>query len=306
MSQQEDGDDFYAAGIRLAEHIAVSSDKDISTATLQALIRDFLPQHEELQEALRSIVARPDFLQLVKLAGSGKGGAQKCALIESLRKIYSTDTVEAADKLVCGIMGLNHKTSSSDLGPNTALDTKAFQEAKVIASEARKKAAYPEEKQIPRARAAERKVHSPLLTSHSFRNIATICLTTLAAVSTIWAANQANNTVKYSPEETPTPKHAENGEPLRIPNDSKVGNQFLAEVIARNAVMQCKGGGGRPAEWNKYWKFLRDKGLDWQDVQGYTYDALTDSALDFLRKQGSCDSNYFDGDLTDRVKKWIL
>jgi hypothetical protein len=100
MSQQEDGDDFYAAGRRLAEHIAESSDRDISTATLQALIRDFLPEREELQEALRSIVARPDFFQLVKFVDSGKGVAQKSAFIESLRKIYSTDTVEAADKLV--------------------------------------------------------------------------------------------------------------------------------------------------------------------------------------------------------------
>lgn len=124
MSQRVETDDFYEAGRKLAEYIADSSGEDISTATLQALIRDFLPQHEELQEALRSVVARPDFLQLVRLASSGKGGAQKCALIESLRKIYSTDTVEAADKLVCGIMGLIATATQNESAENNIEEAK--------------------------------------------------------------------------------------------------------------------------------------------------------------------------------------
>jgi len=104
MSQLEEADDFYAAGRKLAEYIANSNGKEVSTATLQALIRDFLPQHEDAQEALRSIAARADFLKLVQLAGSGLGVAQKCAFIESLRKIYSAETTIATDRLVCGIL----------------------------------------------------------------------------------------------------------------------------------------------------------------------------------------------------------
>ena len=114
MSQLDEADDFYATGRKLAKHIGDSKGKEVSTATLQALIRDFLPQHEEVQEALRSIIARPDSLQLVKLARSGQGGAQKCALIESLKNIYSARTVEAADRLVCGMLGLSIKTAHSD------------------------------------------------------------------------------------------------------------------------------------------------------------------------------------------------
>ena len=118
MSQQQETDDFYAAGRNLAQHITDSNGKDISSATLQALIRDLLPQHEELQEALRSIVARPDFFQLVKFVDSGKGFAQKYAFIESLRRIYSTDTIGAADKLACGLLsveppGLAHNQNGS-------------------------------------------------------------------------------------------------------------------------------------------------------------------------------------------------
>lgn len=106
MSHVEESDDFYAAGRKLARHIANSKSKDLYTATLQALIRDFLPRHEELQESLRSIVARPDFLQLVKLVGSQKGLAQKCFFVENLRNKYSAGTIIAADRLVCGMMAL--------------------------------------------------------------------------------------------------------------------------------------------------------------------------------------------------------
>jgi len=105
MSKQEDADDFYAAGRQLAEHIADLEGKEVSTASLQALIRDLLPRHEELQESLRSIVARPDFLQLVKSAGRGGGIVRKNAFIQSLRKVYSMETLEAADYLASGVMG---------------------------------------------------------------------------------------------------------------------------------------------------------------------------------------------------------
>lgn len=118
MFKQEDADDFYAAGRSLAEHIADLEGEEVSTASLQALIRDLLPQHEDMQEALRSIVARPDFLELVKLAGSERGVAPKGLFVESLKKIYSMETVEAADYLACGVMGhdvtINQKESEAE------------------------------------------------------------------------------------------------------------------------------------------------------------------------------------------------
>lgn len=104
MDQQDESNDFYAAGRKLAEYITDSSGMDIPTATIQALIRDFLPHYEELQEPLRSIVARPDFLQLTQLAGSEKGVAQKNNFVTKLKKIYSTETICAADSLTCGML----------------------------------------------------------------------------------------------------------------------------------------------------------------------------------------------------------
>jgi hypothetical protein len=105
MSQQEDTEDFYAAGRKLAQHIADSNDKDIPTATLQALIRDFLPQHEDTHEALRGIVSRPDFLQLVKLSGSGKKGIiQRDAFLERLINVYSPKIVSNIKHLTSGLL----------------------------------------------------------------------------------------------------------------------------------------------------------------------------------------------------------
>ena len=195
MSQQEDGDDLYAAGRRLAEHIAVSSDKDISTATLQALIRDFLPQHEELQEALRSIVARPDFLQLVILAGSGKGGAQKCALIESLRKIYSTDTVEAADKLVCGIMGLE-ATATQDKSETKAIIVNTLPRQNKAGDRKVERQGGNSYKNSPVQRKSREAAEnlSPVPSSHSLRNLALILVAALTAMG-IWV-----NTQKEAPQ----------------------------------------------------------------------------------------------------------
>jgi len=103
-------DDFYLAGRKLAKHIADSKGKDVSAATLQAMIRDFLPQHDELQEVLRSIIARPDSLRLVKLANTRHADPQSAlilkALIERLKIIYSAKTVKAADRLLCGMLSL--------------------------------------------------------------------------------------------------------------------------------------------------------------------------------------------------------
>jgi hypothetical protein len=113
MSQREEADDFYIAGRMVAEHIAHSKDKDISTATLQALISDFLPEQGELQGALRGIVARPDFIQFIQLAGSEKGAAQKSAFTESLRKTYSTKTVGAIERLINGILSKSQAGSES-------------------------------------------------------------------------------------------------------------------------------------------------------------------------------------------------
>jgi len=60
----------------------------------------------------------------VKLASSGQGGAQKCAFIESLKNIYSAKTVEAADRLVCGVLGLSVKTAHDESeGQKTTVNT---------------------------------------------------------------------------------------------------------------------------------------------------------------------------------------
>lgn len=135
----EEKDDFYAAGRKLAEQIADSKSKEVSIASLQALIRDFLPRHEEMQEALRSIVTRPDFLELAKLAGSEKGGAQKYVCLERLRKVYSTETVAVVDRLVCGMLGLGIDIISDSPNGNSALIAASLAPSEYINSRERDK-----------------------------------------------------------------------------------------------------------------------------------------------------------------------
>jgi len=123
MPKQDDADDLYAAGRQLAEHIANSDGKEASTATLQALLRDFLPQHEELQEALRSIVARPDFQRLAKLAGSGRGISQRDAFLEGLKNVYSSKIISDVKHLTSGLLQTG-TANSSHPDTNTQNDTR--------------------------------------------------------------------------------------------------------------------------------------------------------------------------------------
>jgi len=98
--------DFYEAGSRIRAVISKEPDNKVPKSVLQALVRDYLPQHEEMQEALRSIIVRPSFTQLLVQAKSGKALIHKSVFVESLRKIYSDETVNTADEFICGILAL--------------------------------------------------------------------------------------------------------------------------------------------------------------------------------------------------------
>ncbi|WP_255124504.1 hypothetical protein [Synechococcus lacustris] len=172
MYEQEDADDFYLAGRKLAAHIAYFKEKDISVATLQALIRDLLPEHEELQEALRSIVARPGFLQLVQLAGSEKGVAQKCVFTESLRKIYSAETVSAAESLVCGMIGLGVTTAEHESALKKIFIDTVAQQVKDNGVQVEIQGANSTEKRYGQGKSREiAKIHSPVATQQSSKRM---------------------------------------------------------------------------------------------------------------------------------------
>ena len=104
MSKEEEINEFFVAGIKVADHIANSNGKDISAKTMRALISDLLPQPKELQEGIKSIVVRKDFLQLAKLAGSGAGIAERDALLESLKIIYSSTIISCTRDLINGLL----------------------------------------------------------------------------------------------------------------------------------------------------------------------------------------------------------
>jgi hypothetical protein len=99
-----ESNDLYSAGQKIGSHLAKLSENEITPALLQALIRDYLPEHEDIQEALRSIVSRTGFIDLLCLAKKEKGAVQKESLLESLKKIYNIESVVAVENLIKGIL----------------------------------------------------------------------------------------------------------------------------------------------------------------------------------------------------------
>ena len=57
-----------------------------------------------MQEGIKSIVVRKDFLQLAKLAGSGAGIAERDAFLESLKIIYSSTIISCTRDLINGLL----------------------------------------------------------------------------------------------------------------------------------------------------------------------------------------------------------
>lgn len=241
MYQQVEKDDFYAAGRKLAEQIADSKGKEVSTATLQALIRDLLPQHEEAQEALRSIVARQDFLQLAKLAGSGKGVAQKCSFTESLRSVYSAKTVEAAERLVCGMMGIGVTTTQNhsegeiiardthySQSKNRALNTGTWGEE----AYERYRQNYYQERAIIKGQKEQGRLESNSVhNSHNPRSLALILVATLIAGG-IWL-----NTQSKAPQVLVNPeiRTSDTNEPQERVNIQKDVPQVLSDPEIRTS-----------------------------------------------------------------------
>jgi hypothetical protein len=129
----------------------------------------------------------------VKPAGSGKGGAQKCALIESLRKIYSTDTVEAADKLVCGIMGLE-ATATQDKSETKAIIVNTLPRQNKAGDrkvESQGENSYKNSPVQRKNREAAENL-SPVPSSHSLRNLALILVAALSAGG-IWESTRISS-----------------------------------------------------------------------------------------------------------------
>jgi hypothetical protein len=113
MQESRNNNDFYAAGFELRKQIRESHENAISTRKAQALLKDYLPHHEEIQEALHSIIARPSFAPLLGLPHRGGAVALQHSLIESLRKTYSEEVVFATEKLINGLLSLDEKEAQN-------------------------------------------------------------------------------------------------------------------------------------------------------------------------------------------------
>ncbi len=105
MSQQNrEEEDFFNTGRELRKHSSSYQRGEIPPGVAQGLIGDYLAQYEGIQEALKSIVAKPGFLQLLRKEELGVKGVQKSSFVESLSKTYSPEVIQAASILIDGIL----------------------------------------------------------------------------------------------------------------------------------------------------------------------------------------------------------
>jgi len=107
MDESSINNDCYMAGFELSRQLRELGKDTLSTKQAQALLKDYLPQHEEILEALQSIVARPSFTPLLKSPHEKAAVARKHSVIASIRKTYSQEVIFAAENLINGLLRLD-------------------------------------------------------------------------------------------------------------------------------------------------------------------------------------------------------
>ena len=333
MPQLVEIDDFYEAGKKLAKHFADSKGKDISIATLQALIRDFLPQHRELQEALRSIVARPEFLQLM-LVGSKIGLAQKCAFVENLKKIYSAETVSAADSLVCGMIGLSVTTIQSESEAQMIVVDTLTQQRKASGVEIEQQKDLPTEEETLQGNSIEIAENlRPASPSDSLGNTeldwtVSLALGLVVVVVAFFAGCIRDGIRDRLPEAKvkinrklsaiapSSPYHVRVGSPRQMPNNTGVSNELLAEAILASAILQCESmldhqNGGYAEGIKRYRSYIDKKNIENRVTNSNTFKLLSASLKETMVKNrkgvfsGSCGS-ISDNKAVEKVKEWLM
>lgn len=110
--------EFYAAGLKIGNYVVNFGKDNISPKTLQALMGDLLPQYANQQDALRSIVVKSSFLQLLDFAGTGKGIVQRDALLGDLKDVYSERTILAIRLIIDGILHVDCARKYADQADN--------------------------------------------------------------------------------------------------------------------------------------------------------------------------------------------
>ena len=103
-----DGKDFYFAGKEIKAVLSESEDGDDNNGKLQALIRDFIPRHEELLETLLTISASNGFTNLLNVEDRQIAEEEKVRFVDNLKRVYDLETVIAAECLVCDLLSLSY------------------------------------------------------------------------------------------------------------------------------------------------------------------------------------------------------
>lgn len=302
MSQLKETDDFYAAGRKLGEYLVDSNGKDISTATLQALMRDFLPQHEEAQEALRSIVAIPSFRQLLPLAGSNhKGVLQRDAFLQSLQDVYAPRIINASKQLINGLLQATTENFIR-IAHNETTQTSQHPKKTAMIGEC------PNEESIEKASMTQlaRKDLQSKPTSLVAICIAIVLALTGAALLLIPITG--NITLLRTITQAWGPYHVRSGSPLRMPNNTGISNEALGSAILANAKLQCDSetgqNGGYWASLIRYRSYIDENSISNRVTNSNTFQLLSVSLKEAMMRSGSCETPYSKAGI-EKVKEWL-
>ncbi len=101
-----------------------SATETVSVAAMQGMVADLTAYEPDITGPLKELVSRQAFIELLPLAGSGRGKLQCHALLQDLSRIYNDQTLGALRLIVSGYLALADKPSS-DVPQQTALESVA-------------------------------------------------------------------------------------------------------------------------------------------------------------------------------------
>ena len=106
-------------GKALADYVNVHmGTDDYSAAKIQAVAADLIGESFDLLIPIKDLLGRASFINIVLLAATGRGDAQKAALLKELANIYSTETLCELNEVLNGFLGLEALSMPSSFAPH--------------------------------------------------------------------------------------------------------------------------------------------------------------------------------------------
>ena len=101
-------------GEKLAEVLQDNRSDKLESYNMTGLIADLANADNTMIIPLKDLTKRTGFIEILHLAGSGKGRVKAHALLVEVASIYNTETVECLGEFIHGFLGLDVKSISQE------------------------------------------------------------------------------------------------------------------------------------------------------------------------------------------------